>query len=191
MLGAGGAGSAQNGGAGGAYAETSSVLSTGVYAIIVGVGGNGGGGDTIFSASNGTILVRAPGGRTDGTTTNQVVGATGSIVFYGGEGAADFTGYDNFCGSGGGSGATSGSNGVTGQTGKFATISAGAQGGNAGLPGAGGAGGYYASAANVRSTVFPALDGTFPGGGGGGSYESFTGFLPGIGASGCVIITAT
>ena len=147
-------------------------------------------GDSLVTSSAGDVIVRAPGGNKFGTTDEQISLLTGSIVWIGGHGCPDFTGYSNYNGSGGGSGATPDGNGKPGQSAEFSTKEVGALGGNDGGAGAGGRGAFYASAAHLHQGVFAATDGAIPGGGGGGSYD-YGNPSPGAGARGHVIITVS
>jgi len=104
-VGAGGNGSsAGNGGSGGAYAQSYRTLYTGSYAVYVGQAtATDGGNSYILSGSNNIVIIRAPGGKQDGTIDHQETLLTGSkYAYYGGRGCPDFLGYSSYNGSGGG-----------------------------------------------------------------------------------------
>ena len=190
--GAGGHGSHSGvGGSGGAYAEDTIILQAGNYFVNVGIPDiyfeSTNIQDTFISSSDGTILVRAPGGNNDGTIDDQYSLLTGSIQFFGGRSPVSNN-------SGGGSSAGPTANGVDGQDGRYSTDISGAQGAPA-VPG-GGCGGesaYYNSGAG-RNQVYYAQGGGFPGGGGGGDYSGYdrtdgTTLTGAQGGSGQVILT--
>lgn len=195
-VGAGGAGSRTgNGGSGGAYAKTIKTLQSGSYSIVVGAATATDGGLSSFTSAS-VVICKAPGGKQDGTITHQTALLTGSsVVGYGGHGCPDFLGYASYNGSGGGEAGTGvgALNGADGQSAYYSTSTSPAAGGASGGvngtvgAGAGGSGGYYYAGAGVNQ-VFPAGNGAFPGGGGGGSYDYGT-FSPGTGANGVVYVT--
>lgn len=178
-VGAGGHGSITgNGGSGGAYAVTRKTLQSGSYTVTVGQATSTDGGDSYFTSAS-VIICRAPGGKNDGTITHQTALLTGSeAIGYGGHGSPDFQGYASYNGSGGGECGTGigDGNGQDGQSAYYSTATSPARGGasvgfegNVGQ-GAGGVGSFYYAGANV-SQIFPAGNGEFPGGGGGGAYD--------------------
>ena len=189
-VGAGGHGSnLGNGGSGGAYAQAYRTLYTGSYAVYVGQATTTDGGNSyILSGSGNVVIIRAPGGKADGTIDHQQTLLTGSkYAYYGGHGSPDFQGYASYNGSGGGQAGSISGNGQDGTSAFFSTTSAGASGGSlySGVS-AGGTGAYY-YAGPATNAVITATDGTFPGGGGGGSYDYGTD-RSGAGANGRVII---
>jgi hypothetical protein len=189
-VGAGGNGSsAGNGGSGGAYAQSYRTLYTGSYAVYVGQAtATDGGNSYILSGSNNIVIIRAPGGKQDGTIDHQETLLTGSkYAYYGGRGCPDFLGYSSYNGSGGGQAGSIDGNGQDGQSAFFSTTSAPASGGYAySGAGAGGDGAYY-RAGSTTNGVIAATAGTIPGGGGGGSYDYGTN-TSGTGAGGIVTI---
>ena len=101
-VGAGGHGSSTgNGGSGGAYARSHRTLYTGSYSVYVGqVTTTDGGNSYILSGSNNIVIIRAPGGKKDGTIDHQEALLTGSVyAYYGGHGSPDFLGYSSYNGS--------------------------------------------------------------------------------------------
>ena len=189
-VGAGGHGSSTgNGGSGGAYARSHRTLYTGSYSVYVGqVTTTDGGNSYILSGSNNIVIIRAPGGKKDGTIDHQEALLTGSVyAYYGGHGSPDFLGYSSYNGSGGGQAGSINGNGQSGQSAFASTTSSPASGGYAynGI-GAGGKGAYY-RAGSTTNGVTSATDGTSPGGGGGGSYDYGTD-TSGAGATGVVTI---
>lgn len=184
--GAGGNGSANGtGGSGGAYAAKSVTLPTGSYSVTVGQpnsDGRGNGGNSTFVSAS-IILVRAAGGKSDGTIAHQAALNTGSTKYVGGAGGTfTATGYGNYGGAGGGSAAGGLGAGVAGSNGYDSgasfpayghplTGSVGASGGASG-GGNGGNASYYDAGTNSR--LIPATAGDAPGGGGGGGYSGET-----------------
>lgn len=190
-VGAGGHGSNfGNGGSGGAFAQTYRTLLSGSYTIVVGQATAIDGGHSYVASASGQILLRAPGGKRDGTIDHQQTLLTGSkYAYYGGHGSPDFQGYASYNGSGGGQAGSINGNGQDGQSAFNSTTSAGAPGGNAyDGTGAGGAGAYYYAGPSTNG-VIAAINGGFPGGGGGGSYDYGTD-SSGPGANGVVIIVS-
>lgn len=188
-VGAGGHGSSTgNGGSGGAFAQSYRTLLSGSYTIVVGQATSTDGGHSYIASSSGQILLRAPGGKADGTIAHQEALLTGSkYAYYGGHGSPDFQGYASYNGSGGGQAGSINGNGADGQSAFYSTGGTAAAGGNGyDGTGAGGAGAYYYAGAGVNQ-VFPAGAGAFPGGGGGGSYD-YGNNTSGAGANGVVII---
>jgi hypothetical protein len=189
-VGAGGNGSTVgNGGSGGAYAQSYRTLYTGSYAVYVGQATATDGGDSyILSGSNNVVIIRAPGGKQDGSIDHQSALLTGSkYAYYGGHGSPDFLGYSSYNGSGGGQAGSINGNGQSGQNAFFSTVSSPASGGYAyDGTGAGGDGAYY-RAGSTTNGVIPATAGTAPGGGGGGSYD-YGISSAGAGAAGIVTI---
>lgn len=190
-VGAGGHGSSTgNGGSGGAYAQSYRTLYTGSYSVYVGQAtANDGGNSYVLSGSNNVVIIRAPGGKQDGTIDHQATFLTGSkYAYYGGHGCPDFLGYASYNGSGGGQAGSINGNGQDGQSAFMSTTSSPASGGYAyGGIGAGGNGAYY-RAGSTANGVISATDGIYPGGGGGGSYD-YGNDSSGVGANGNVIIT--
>lgn len=179
--GAGGDGSANGtGGSGGSYSFRSVVLQSGSYTITVGqsnADGLGNGGDTSFISAS-AIIVRAAGGKSDGTIDHQAPLNTGSVKYVGGTGASFSGGYSAYGSGGGGSGAGGLGNGVSAIAssdsgasfsafGRTSSGSLGASGAAAGA-GSGGDGAYYDAGPDSR--LIPATDGVVPAGGGGGGY---------------------
>ena len=172
---AGGRGSSTgNGGSGGAYSKVTKTLGSGSYPVGVGkndYNGYGQGGDTWFkSGSAAVIICQAGGGRQDGSIAWQLHQATGSTVYYGGYGSADFQGYASYNGGGGGGGAGPTGNGGNGQSAYFSAPNAPATGGLGNTTGVGGNGSYYNAGSAANGVVYP-TNGSFPGGGGGGGYD--------------------
>ena len=190
-VGAGGAGSITgNGGSGGSYAEAYATLLSGSYTIVVGQATTTDGGNSYIASGSGKVLLRAPGGKQDGSVAHQETLLTGSkYATYGGYGSNDFQGYSSYNGSGGGGAGGQTGNGGNGQSAFFSTPNAPASGGLGNTAsGNGGAGAfYYAGAATNR--VVSAQDGVFPGGGGGGSYD-YGASTAGAGANGKIIIVS-
>lgn len=171
--GAGGHGTADGtGGSGGAYAVKSFIISSGSYTIVVGTSTSTDGGSSSF-IDGADIIVTAAGGKADGTITGQIADSSGSTVYAGGIGGANFTGYSAYNGgAGGGAGGAQG-NGEAGQSGFYSTEIAAAKGGqynNTGVDRFGGSGSYYYAGAGVNRVV-PATTGDIPGCGGGGGYD--------------------
>lgn len=190
-VGAGGRGSSTgNGGSGGAYAQTYRTLLSGSYTVVVGQATATDGGHTYIASASGQILLRAPGGKQDGTITHQTALLTGSkYAYYGGQGCPDFQGYASYNGSGGGQAGSINGNGQDGQSAFYSTGTTPAAGGNAyGGVSAGGNGAFYYAGPAVNQ-VFAAGAGTFPGGGGGGSYD-YGQNSNGGGANGVLIIVS-
>lgn len=188
-VGAGGHGSNfGNGGSGGAYAQSYRTLLPGTYTIVVGQATSADGGHSYVASASGQILLRAPGGKLDGTIDHQEALLTGSrYAYYGGHGSPDFQGYASYNGSGGGQAGSVNGNGEDGDSAFFSTATTPAAGGNAyDGTGAGGGGAYY-YAGPAKNGVISAEDGTFPGGGGGGSFD-YGNDTSGAGANGVVII---
>lgn len=172
-VGAGGHGSnSGNGGSGGAYAQSYRTLLPGTYTVVVGKATATDGGHSYVASASGQILLRAPGGKYDGTIDHQQTLLTGSkYTYYGGHGSPDFQGYASYNGSGGGQAGSINGNGQDGQSAFNSTTDAGAPGGRAyDGTGAGGAGAYYYAGSSTNG-VISAINGGFPGGGGGGSYD--------------------
>jgi len=188
-VGAGGHGSISgNGGSGGAYAEAYVTLLSGSYTVVVGQATSTDGGHSYIASSSGQILLRAPGGKMDGTIDDQATLLTGSkYAYYGGRGSSDFQGYASYNGSGGGQAGSINGNGENGQSGFYSTGETPASGGSAynGV-GAGGDGAYYYAGADTN-VVKTGQDGTFPGGAGGGSFD-YGANSAGSGANGVVIV---
>lgn len=195
-VGAGGHGSnTGNGGSGGAYAKTIRTLQSGSYPVFVGLATSTDGGNSYVTSAS-VVVCRAPGGKKDGSITHQTALLTGSaVVGYGGHGCPDFLGYACYNGSGGGEAGTGVGtyNGQDGESAFYSTETSGARGGaSAGVngtsgTGAGGTGAYYYAGAGTNQ-VFPAGNGSFPGGGGGGSFD-YGNDTSGAGANGVVYIT--
>lgn len=188
-VGAGGHGSNfGNGGSGGAYAQSYRTLLPGTYTIVVGQATSTDGGNSYVASASGQILLRAPGGKSDGTIGHQEALLTGSkYAYYGGHGSPDFQGYASYNGSGGGQAGSINGNGEDGNSAFFSTTTTPANGGNAyNGTGAGGAGAYY-YAGPATNGVISAEGGTFPGGGGGGSFD-YGADSSGAGANGVVTI---
>lgn len=179
--GAGGDGNANGtGGSGGSYASRTLVLQSGSYAITVGQSnedGLGNGGNSSFTSAS-AIIVRAAGGKSDGTIAHQASLNTGSTTYVGGTGASFSNGYANYGSGGGGSGAGGLGNGIAAVAssnsgasfsmfGGNVSGSLGANGAAAGA-GSGGNGAYYDAGTNSR--LIAATDGVVPAGGGGGGY---------------------
>lgn len=187
-VGAGGAGSTGgSGGSGGSYAESYRTLKSGSYTIVVGQATATDGGNSYIVSGSGEILLRAPGGKQDGSIAHQEVLLTGSKYAYYGGYSADFQGYASYNGSGGGGGGGQTGNGGNGTSAFFSTPNTPASGGlgNA-TSGNGGAGAFYNAGASLNG-VIPAAAGVFPGGGGGGSYD-YGASTAGSGANGVVTI---
>jgi len=177
------------GGSGGSYASSSLVFKSGSYPVYVGQATSTDGENSyITSGSSNVVVIRAAGGKQDGTVDHQAALNTGSIKYSGGAGAGDFGGYASYNGGGGGgAGGLSGA-GSDGSSASTSTTLTGATGGSAGSGGgAGGAGAYYYAGSNVNQ-VFAGEAGTSPGGGGGGGYDYGTS-NSGNGGSGKVIIS--
>lgn len=188
-VGAGGHGSnLGNGGSGGAYAQTYRTLLPGTYTVVVGKATATDGGHSYVASASGQILLRAPGGKFDGTITHQQALLTGSkYAYYGGHGSPDFQGYASYNGSGGGQAGSINGNGQDGQSAFYSLGDTPASGGYAyDGTSAGGAGAYYYAGPSVNGVV-KAKGGTSPGGGGGGSYDYGTD-SSGEGGDGVVII---
>lgn len=180
--GAGGDGNLNGtGGSGASYAGKSITLPAGTYTINVGqanADGFGNGGVSSFISAS-VILVRAAGGKSDGTIAHQATLNTGSTKYVGGAGGAFVGGYGNYGSAGGGSSAGGIGNGVassdsTSGGGSFPEFGASLVGGlgASGTPSAGANGGngaYYD--AGPCSRLIPATNGDVPGGGGGGGYS--------------------
>lgn len=189
------------GGSGGAYASLTTVLQSGSYVITVGQrneDGLGNGGNTTFVSAS-AILLRAAGGRSDGTIAHQAPLNTGSVKYVGGAGASFSGGYSAYGSGGGGSGAGGLGNGVaavlSAGSGASFTVFGGTTSGSLGADGAaagagsGGNGAYYDAGTNSR--LIPATDGVEPAGGGGGGYTGETSgpvITEGRGAAGRVTI---
>jgi len=176
------------GGSGGAYASSSIVFLTGSYPIYVGQATSTDGGNSyITSGSTNVVVIRAAGGKQDGTISHQASLNTGSIKYLGGAGSSDFNEYASYNGSGGGGAAGSSGNGSAGKSASTSDFYNGASGGAAGTGGGnGGSGAYYYSGAGVNQ-VYGASAGAAPGGGGGGGYDYGTSNSGG-GANGKIII---
>jgi len=190
-VGAGGHGSSTgNGGSGGAYAQAYRTLLPGTYTVVVGQATSTDGGTSYIASASGQILLRAPGGKQDGTITHQEALLTGSkYAYYGGQGSPDFLGYSSYNGSGGGQAGSINGNGQNGQSAFSSTIAAAASGGYAYYgTGSGGNGAYY-RAGPTANGVISATNGAFPGGGGGGSFD-YGADTSGAGANGVVIIVS-
>lgn len=190
-VGAGGHGSnLGNGGSGGAFAQSYRTLLPGTYTIVVGQATATDGGHSYVASASGQILLRAPGGKIDGSIEHQENLLTGSKhAYYGGHGSPDFQGYASYNGSGGGQAGSINGNGQEGQSAFYSTPTEGAAGGNAyDGTGAGGTGAYYYAGPSTNK-VISATDGIFPGGGGGGSFDYGTD-TSGAGANGVVIIVS-
>lgn len=201
--GAGGNGNLNGtGGSGGAYAQGKLTIQSGSYTVNVGqanadIFGNGGA-SSFVSAS--VILVRAGGGKSDGTITGQSSVNTGSIKYTGGLGGTFAANYGNYGGAGGGSSAGGLGNGVAGangsdtgasfpQFGHSLTGSLGASGTSSGGGNGGNAAYYYAG---TDSRLINATNGDIPGGGGGGGYSGETSTsvkTEGLGGAGLVVIS--
>lgn len=201
--GAGGDGNSNGtGGSGGAYAASTVTLQSGSYVITVGqrnADGLGNGGVSTFVSAS-VILVRAAGGKSDGTISHQETLNTGSTKYVGGTGASFSNGYGNYGSGGGGSAAGGLGDGVAavGSTDSGASFSVfghnsiGALGadGTAAGGGNGGNGAYYDAGTNSR--LIQATDGSEPAGGGGGGYtgeSSSPVVTEGRGATGRVIVS--
>lgn len=191
-VGAGGHGSdTGNGGSGGAYAQTRATLNAGTYTVVVGKAtASDGGNSYILSGSGNVVILRAPGGKKDGTITHQAALLTGShYTYYGGHGSPDFQGYASYNGSGGGQAGSINGNGQDGQSALFSKETSAALGGSSyGGVGAGGNGAFY-DAGPAYNGIVSAAAGTFPGGGGGGSYD-YGVDSSGAGADGVVIVVS-
>lgn len=190
-VGAGGAGSITgNGGSGGAYAEAYTTLLSGSYTVVVGQATATDGGISYIASGSGRILLRAPGGKQDGTIAHQQALLTGSkYATYGGYGSSDFQGYSSYNGSGGGGAGGATGNGGNGQSAFFSATNAPASGGlGNNSSGNGGVGAFYYAGAGVNGVV-SAGAGVFPGGGGGGSYD-YGASTAGAGANGRFIIVS-
>jgi hypothetical protein len=187
-VGAGGRGNfTGNGGSGGAFAKATKTLQSGSYPVVVGLASAHDGGNSYVTSAS-VVIVRAPGGKQDGTITHQTALLTGSVAtYYGGHGSPDFDGYSAYNGSGGGEAGNVLGNGQDGQSAYYSTAFAPASGGYSYATGSGGAGAYYYAGSKVNQ-VFVAAGGTFPGGGGGGSYDYGTD-SSGAGANGSVVVT--
>ena len=183
--GAGGDGNTNGtGGSGGAYATRTLTLQSGSYTIVVGqpnADGAGNGGNTSFISAS-VIIIRAAGGKSDGTIAHQASLNTGSTTYVGGTGASFSNGYGNYGSGGGGSGAGGLGNGVAAVastlSGASFTVFGGTTGGSVGADGSaagagsGGNGAYYDAGPNSR--LIAATDGVVPAGGGGGGYSGET-----------------
>lgn len=171
--GAGGHGNRNGtGGSGGAYAAKMFTIRSGSYKIVVGSGAIADGGSSSFYSGS-DLIVAAAGGKMDGTVTHQLAASTGSTIYVGGVGGANFEGYSADCGGGGGGCAGALGNGEAGQSGFYAQPTAPASGGlynNTGATANGGNGAYYYAGAGVNQ-IFPATTGDVPGCGGGGGYD--------------------
>ena len=195
--GAGGHGSSTgNGGSGGTYAATSSILNTGSFKVIVGTATSTDGAASSVTGS-GIILVKAAGGKQDGTLPS-VASSIGSVINLGGAGGVNSVGYASYDGSGGG-----GAGGATGAgaAGSSTSVvdpkllvsfyyrdSEGANGGSGNSSGGtGGRGAYYESSVGPKG-IRSASPGSVPGGGGGGSYD-YGLDSSAAGANGKVVIT--
>jgi len=188
--GAGGHGSSTgNGGSGGAYAEYTAILDDDDIQIVVGQATSADGGDTFVTSSVlADMLVRAPGGKRDGTIYHQPTLLTGSVTYVGGAGSPDFTGYSSYNGSGGGGAGGTDGNGSIGVSAFYSTRDSSVAGGAAGAGGGvGGCGAYY-YAGSGKNQVMTACDGSVPGGGGGGAYD-YGVDDSGAGAAGKVVVT--
>jgi hypothetical protein len=201
--GAGGNGNSNGkGGSGGAYAAKTLTIQSGSYTVDVGqvnadIFGNGGA-SSFTSAS--VIVVRAGGGRSDGTITGQSSLNTGSTKYTGGIGGTFAENYGNYGGAGGGSAAGGIGNGAAGangsdtgasfpQFGHSLTGSLGASGAASGGGNGGNAAYYYAG---TDSRLINATNGDVPGGGGGGGYSGETRVsvkTEGFGGSGMVTVS--
>lgn len=190
-VGAGGRGNSRgNGGSGGAYAQSYRTLLPGTYTVVVGKATTADGGNSYIASASGQILLRAPGGKQDGTIDHQTALLTGSkYVYYGGNGSPDFQGYASYNGSGGGQAGSINGNGQDGFSAFFASTTTPARGGSLyDGTGSGGDGAFY-YAGPTSNKVISAKNGTFPGGGGGGSYDYGTDSA-GSGADGIVTIVS-
>lgn len=201
--GAGGDGNSDGtGGSGGSYCSRTVTLQSGSYTITVGqrnADGLGNGGNSTFVSAS-AIIVRAAGGRSDGTIAHQAALNTGSTKYVGGSGASFSGDYGNYGSGGGGSGGGGLGNGVAAVAstlsgasfsvfGSTLTGSLGADGTAAGA-GSGGNGAYYDAGPNSR--LIPATDGVEPAGGGGGGYTGESSgpvLTEGRGATGRVVVT--
>ena len=190
-VGAGGAGSITgNGGSGGSYAEAYTTLLSGSYTVVVGQATSTDGGISYVASGSGKVLLRAPGGKQDGSIAHQDTLLTGSrYATYGGYGSNDFQGYSSYNGSGGGGAGGQTGNGENGASAFFSTPNAPASGGLGNTTsGNGGNGAFYYAGASVNG-VISAGAGVFPGGGGGGSYD-YGASSAGAGANGKIIIVS-
>jgi hypothetical protein len=176
-IGAGAKGSADGtGGSGGVYARKILQLTSGSkYTIVVGTGLTGDGGASSFSTSGSALsLVKAAGGKSDGTVSHQLAASSGSTVYVGGAGGENYTGYGNYNGGGGGGAAGPLGAGFAGQSGHLALRDTPASGGmmnaNKPTPTYGGNGAFYKAGAAWNGIV-PASAGEYPGGAGGGGYD--------------------
>lgn len=185
--GAGGHGkSTGEGGSGGGFASSSLMLPNGIYPIVVGQATDTDGGLSSFTSAS-VIIVKAPGGKLDGTISHQAALLTGSVKYAGGAGTIDLTTYAQYDAAGGGSAAGENGAGVVGDTALFTIRERGAPGGAARTNGGAGGDGAYYYAGSGRNEVKLASDGGVPGGGGGGGYDYGTNSA-GAGGGGKVIV---
>ena len=194
--GAGGHGNSNGvGGSGGGYAGTDVndgfLVQTGsVITIVVGSASAADGQASSVITGSSPHIVRAAGGKMDGTIDHQAALQTGSYTYVGGLGGENFTGYDNYAGGGGGSRADASADGVAGQSGLFAAREAGAPGGKVpnAMPFYGGSGSYYYAGANKNGIVAGGTGDMGCGGGGGYEYPA-GGNSSGAGGNGYVTVT--
>lgn len=195
IWGAGGNGDSNSGGSGAAYVTASVGLSGSagtptVYSCSVAQPFTGTGSDflalssSLLTGSSGAIILSAIGGSSTGDIAHQLTSGAVSgsgLYFQGGTALIDSFGTENFNGTGGGASGgwfgagQAGSSAIgLGRTGNGAIAAPGGVGystssnGYSILSGNGGSGSFYDS---NRSTVVPALNGAFPGGGGGGTLS--------------------
>jgi len=173
------------GGSGGAYAATTFTLKPGKYEVVVGDGEVGDGGETYLESEDG-VVIRAAGGKTNGTTDEQIKESVGKVVFIGGKGGQPSSGN----GGGGGGAGGAGGNGEDGNNGSSSTHKTAAQGGrynNTGTDSVGGAGAFYYAGPGTNE-IYRATPGGFPGCGGGGGYNQEGANFSAPGGKGCLVV---
>lgn len=174
-----------SGGSGGAYAANTFTLKPGKYEIVVGDGEIGDGGETYLESEDG-IVVKAAGGKMNGSVAHQLTESYGKIVYIGGKGGTASSA--NGAGGGGAAGALG--NGFDGEHGSTATHKNPAGGGkynNEGANNYGGNGAFYYAGPGTNG-LHSATAGAIPGCGGGGGYNQATANLSAPGGVGCLVI---